>query len=229
MTEATVVSRQEWLAARKAHLAKEKALTRQRDALLSERQALPWTRVEQEYLFDSPSGKKTLAQLFGDNDQLLVYHFMFGPDWEQGCPSCSLAAETMNANLVHLNQRGVAFTALSRAPIDKIEAFRKRMKWSFPWASSFGNQFNNDFEVSFTPEEVGGPKVYNYGTASFPADEAPGASAFYKNDRGEIFHTYSSYGRGLEGLLGVYALLDMAPKWQKRSGSPFSYGLGAAS
>lgn len=221
MTQNTVVSRQEWVQARQAHLAKEKALTRQRDALLSERQCLPWTRVEKEYEFDTPSGRKTLSQLFGDSDQLLVYHFMFGPEWEQGCPSCSLAAETMNANLVHLTQRGLAFTAISRAPIGKIEEFRKRMNWSFPWASSFGGDFNQDFEVSFPADQVSGPKVYNFGTASFPSDEAPGLSAFYKNEQGEIFHTYSTYGRGLEGLLGVYAMLDASPKGRNEADLPF--------
>ena len=221
MTKNTVVSREEWIQARKAHLAKEKALTRQRDALLTERQALPWLRVEKEYLFDTPSGQKSLSELFGDNDQLLVYHFMFGPEWEQGCPSCSLAADTMNANLVHLRQRDIAFTAISRAPIAKIEDFRKRMNWSFPWASSFGTDFNYDFDVSFSTDQVNGPKVYNFDTASFPADEAPGMSAFYRNERGEIFHTYSTYGRGLEGLLGVYALLDAAPKGRNEADLPF--------
>jgi predicted dithiol-disulfide oxidoreductase (DUF899 family) len=196
-------------------------LTRQRDALLSERQALPWVRVEKEYVFDSLSGKKTLAELFGGNDQLLVYHFMFGPEWEQGCPSCSLAADTMNANVVHLAQRGNAFTAVSRAPIGKIEAFRKRMNWTFPWVSSFGSDFNYDFDVSFTSTPTVGAKVYNYGTAGFPADEAPGASAFHRNEHGEIFHTYSSYGRGLEGLLGVYSLLDMTPRGRNEAGLPF--------
>jgi predicted dithiol-disulfide oxidoreductase (DUF899 family) len=217
----TVVSRQEWLDARLAHLAKEKALTRQRDALLLEREGLPWERVEKEYLFEGASGGETLAELFGDKSQLLIYHFMFGPEWEQGCPSCSLAAETMNANLVHLNQRDVAFAVVSRAPIGKIEAFRKRMGWSFPWVSSFGNDFNHDYAVSFTPEEMAGGRFYNFGTAGHPSEEAPGVSAFYKDGNGEVFHTYSCYARGGENLLGVYALLDMAPKGRNETGLVF--------
>ena len=207
-----VVSQREWRDARIAHLAKEKALTRRRDALLLERQNLPWERVEKEYVFGSVSGKKSLAELFGDTSQLLVYHFMFGPEWEQGCSSCSLASEMLNANLIHLTQRDVALAVVSRAPSDKIEAFRKRMDWTFPWVSSFGGDFNHDFAVSFTAEEMAGEHFYNFGTANFPSEEAPGVSAFYKDEYGDIFHTYSTYGRGLEGLLGVYALLDMAPK-----------------
>ena len=187
-----VVSRQEWLQARKAHLAREKALTHQRDELLQERRRLPWVRSQKEYLFSSTAGVKSLADLFGDKSQLLIYHFMFGPEWEQGCPSCSLAAETMNANVIHLNQRDIAFTAVSRAPLHKIEAFRQRMGWTFPWVSSFGSDFNHDFNVSFTPEEGISEKRYNFGTSGFPADEAPGMSAFYKNSTGEIFHTYST-------------------------------------
>ena len=219
MTEQNVVSREEWLVARKAHLAKEKALTRQRDALLAERKELPWTRVDSTYLFDTTSGKKTLADLFEDKKQLLVYHFMFGPDWEQGCPSCSLAADTFNANLIHLTQRNISFVAVARAPIEKIESFRRRMGWKFPWVSSFGNRFNYDFGVSFTAADK--QDRYNYGSMTFPSDEAPGVSAFYKNDSGELFHTYSTFGRGLEGLLGVYALMDAAPMGRDEEGLPF--------
>lgn len=218
--ENAVVSRPEWLQARKAHLAREKALTHQRDELLQERRSLPWVRSQKEYLFSSSMGVKTLPDLFGDKSQLLIYHFMFGPEWEQGCPGCSLAADTMNANIVHLIQRYVAFTAVSRAPLHKIEAFRQRMGWTFPWVSSFGSDFNHDFAVSFTPEELNRDKVYNFGTTAFSADEAPGMSAFYKNSSGEIFHTYSTYGRGLEGILGVYALLDVAPLGRNEAGLP---------
>jgi predicted dithiol-disulfide oxidoreductase (DUF899 family) len=221
MTEHAVVSRQEWLEARLAHLAKEKALTRQRDALLRERMDLPWQRVEKEYVFDSPAGRKTLADLFGNKSQLLIYHFMFGPEWEQGCPGCSLTSETINANLIHLNQRDVAFAAVSRAPSARIEPFKRRMGWTFPWVSSFGSDFNHDFDVSFTAEEMAVGHFYNFGTANFASEEAPGASAFYKDKSGDLFHTYSTYGRGGEGLMGIYALLDMAPKGRDEANLPF--------
>lgn len=217
--EHKVVSRQEWLDARKAFLAKEKALTRQHDALLRERLELPWERIEKDYVFEGPKGKIKLAELFGDKSQLLIYHFMFGPEWEQGCPSCSMAADTFNANVVHLVQRDVAFAAVSRAPMGKIAAFQKRMGWSFPWVSSFGSDFNYDFAVSFTPEQmVTGKRPYNYGSIDFPSDEGPGFSAFYKNKDGEVFHTYSAYGRGGEGILGVYAMLDMVPLGRNEEG-----------
>lgn len=218
MTGHTVVSRQEWLDARLAHLAKEKNLTRQRDALLQERMDLPWERMEKEYVFDGVDGKETLADLFGDKSQLLIYHFMFGPEWEQGCQSCSLGMETMNANVIHLTQRDVAFAAVSRAPLWKIKAFQKRMGWTFPWVSSLESDFNFDFAVSFAKEAMTGNRFYNFGTGSHPSEEAPGVSAFYKDEDGEVFHTYSSYGRGVEGVLGVYALLDMAPKGRDEAG-----------
>jgi predicted dithiol-disulfide oxidoreductase (DUF899 family) len=219
--ERTVVSNPEWLEARKAHLVKEKALTRQRDELLRERRELPWRKVTKEYIFDGPDGKQRLADLFEDKSQLIVYHFMFGPEWEQGCPSCSMVADTMDANLVHVTQRDVAFAVISRAPISKIEMFKRRMGWRFSWVSSFGNDFNRDFAVSFTTDELAGEKIYNFGTSSFPADEAPGLSTFYKDEEGNVFHTYSSYGRGLEPLLGVYSLLDMAPKGRDEDGLPY--------
>jgi predicted dithiol-disulfide oxidoreductase (DUF899 family) len=216
----SVVSRQEWLDARVALLAKEKALTHRQDELAHERQQLPWVRLEKSYIFDTPEGNKTLGDLFGDKSQLLVYHFMFGPEWEQGCPSCSMATDTMDANYVHLTQRDVAFAMVSRAPMEKIAAFKKRMGWSVPWVSSYGSEFNRDFGVSFTTEELQG-KCYNYKTSSFPADEAPGMSAFYKDADGAIYHTYSTYGRGSEGILGVYALLDIAPKGRDEEGLPW--------
>lgn len=221
-TAGKVVSSREWLEARKSHLAKEKALTRQRDALLRERRELPWVKVEKEYVFEGPDGKKTLADLFEGKSQLIVYHFMFGPEWEQGCPSCSMVADTIDANLVHVTQHDVSLAVISRAPMSKIEPFKKRMGWRFPWVSSFGNDFNRDFAVSFTKEEMGWGKVYNFGTSSFPSDEAPGVSTFYKDEKGDVFHTYSSYGRGVEGLLGVYSLLDMAPKGREEDGLPFT-------
>jgi predicted dithiol-disulfide oxidoreductase (DUF899 family) len=212
MTGHTVVSRQEWLDARTAFLAKERSLTHQRDALSKERLELPWERVEKNYLFTSPDGKQTLGDLFGDKSQLLIYHFMFGPEWEQGCSSCSMVADTFNPNLVHLTQRDVALVAVSRAPIEKILPFKKRMGWTFPWVSSFGSDFNFDYGVSFTQEQLASPRPYNFGTSPFGSEEAPGFSAFYKDEDGAVFHTYSGYARGVEGALGVYTLLDLVPK-----------------
>lgn len=221
MATHAVVSHEEWLKARLAHLAKEKALTRQRDALVKERLALPWTRVE-NYVFDSVEGKKALADLFGDKSQLLIYHFMLAPGWEQGCQSCSMAADTMDANYIHLIHRDIAFAAVSRAPIAEIEAFRKRMGWKFPWVSSFGNRFNFDFHVSFPEDEQKRNDVYNYGSAGTPGgEEMPGMSAFVKGEKGEVLHTYSSYGRGIEGLLGVYAMADMAPRGRDEDALPW--------
>ena len=221
MTGHTVVSRQEWLDARRALLAKEKQLTHQHDALARERQQLPWVRVDKEYIFDTPEGKKTLGDLFGDKSQLLIYHFMFGPDWEQGCPSCSMATDTMDANYIHLTQRDAAFVMVSRAPLEKIAPFKKRMGWSVPWVSSFGNDFNFDFAVSFTGNDPQNSNWYNFSTSGHPSDEAPGASAFYKDEEGVIYHTYSAYARGLENILAVYTLLDIAPNGRDEDALPW--------
>lgn len=208
-----VVSLTEWNQAHKAFLAKEKELTRQRDELSRQRRGLPWVKVEADYLFDGPTGKQTLADLFDGRSQLVVYHFMFGPEWEAGCPSCSMYADQMDPTLIHLNQRDVTLVAVSRAPLGKIEAFKKRMGWRFPWVSSFANDFNRDYHVSFTREEVAsGKPVYNFGTTDFPAEEAPGLSIFSKDGNGDVFHSYSAYARGLDGHLGVYHYLDMVPK-----------------
>jgi predicted dithiol-disulfide oxidoreductase (DUF899 family) len=215
---AKVVSQAEWIAARKELLANEKALTRQRDALVQERQRLPWVRVDKNYVFDTPAGKKTLAELFGAKSQLVIYHFMLGPDWEQGCPSCSLLADHFDNLGIHLAQRDVQFMIASRAPLDKIGAFKKRMGWKFPWASSFGTDFNFDYEVSVPKDEMGKEHVYNYVLTKFPSDERPGLSVFYKNAKGEVFHTYSMYGRGLEDFMGVYAILDRVPKGRNEEG-----------
>ncbi|HTP93634.1 MAG TPA: thioredoxin family protein, partial [Xanthobacteraceae bacterium] len=208
-----IVSQDEWLAARKAHLAEEKTFTRARDALSKKRRELPWVKVDKAYIFDTPSGKRTLADLFGGKSQLIVYHFMLGPDWEAGCPSCSLLADHFDGTVIHLAQRDVAFVVVSRAPLPQIEKFKTRMGWRFPWVSSFGNDFNFDYHVSATPEEKASGKAnYNYEMTEFPSDERPGASVFYRNEAGDIFHTYSSYGRGLDMLIGTYHLLDIAPK-----------------
>lgn len=220
MAEHAVVSRQEWLDARLALMAKEKALTHQYDALVRERQQLPWVRVEKKYVFDSPEGKKRLADLFEDKSQLFIYHFMFGPEWEQGCPSCSLLMDSVNGNYIHLTQRDVSLVLVSRAPMEKIAPFKKRMGWSVPWVSSYGNDFNRDYAVSFSHDEMNGNN-YNFGTLRPYADESPGVSAFYKDRDGSIYHTYSSYARGPENLMSIYAILDMSPKGRNEEGLPW--------
>jgi predicted dithiol-disulfide oxidoreductase (DUF899 family) len=218
-----VVSPSEWIASRKELLRKEKEFTRLRDELSRQRRELPWEQVEKEYVFDGPNGKVTLAELFGGRSQLIVYHFMLGPGWEAGCPSCSYLADHFDGSLVHLANRDVTLAAISRAPITQIEAFKKRMAWKFNWVSSFDNDFNRDYHVSFTKEEMAKGKVeYNYGTMEFPSEEAPGTSVFYKNDGGEIFHTYSAYARGLDILVGAYNFLDLAPKGRDEDGLAFT-------
>ncbi|HEX8871489.1 MAG TPA: DUF899 domain-containing protein [Candidatus Acidoferrum sp.] len=215
-----VVSQAEWLAARKILLAREKELTHRRDALAAERRLLPWVRVEKNYLFDAPGGKKTLAELFDGRSQLAIYHFMFGPEWKEGCPSCSMAADGFDSVAVHLAQRDVTLAAVSRATLPQIEAFKNRMGWRFPWVSSNGTSFNSDFRVSFTREELAAGNCYNFATSGFPADEAPGLSIFHKDAAGNVFHTYSTYGRGLEELLGAYFLLDRVPKGRDEDALP---------
>lgn len=219
-----VVSQQQWIASRKELLRKEKELTRLRDELSRQRRELPWERVEKTYTFDGPNGKQTLADLFASKSQLIIYHFMFGPGWEQGCPSCSYLADHFGGTLVHLANRDVALAVVSRAPIAQIEAFQKRMGWPFRWFSSFSNDFNHDYHVSFTKEEMTRGKLnYNYTEiGEFGAEEAPGASVFYKNDAGEIFHTYSAYARGLDILVGTYNFLDLAPKGRDEDALAFS-------
>lgn len=216
-----VVSEAEWLAARKELLAKEKSFSRQRDALSAERRELPWVRVDKQYAFAAPGGKQTLSDLFDGRSQLVVYHFMFGPDWQEGCPSCSLISDHWDGSVVHLAHRDVTLVVVSRAPLPKIEAFKQRMGWRFKWVSSYGSDFNRDYHVSFTPEEKAqGKVVYNFEPSSFPSDEAPGASVFYRDDTGAIFHTYSSYARGLDILIGAYNVLDLVPKGRDEGGLP---------
>lgn len=224
MNNHKVVSEEQWLEARRAHLAKEKQLTRQRDQLARERRDLPWVRVEKNYVFDSPRGKMTLGDLFGDRSQLLIYHFMFGPEWKEGCPSCSFVSDHLDGAVPHLAARDVSLMMVSRAPLAKIEAFKQRMGWRFPWVSSFGSDFNYDFHTSFSPEQKKHGKVdYNYTMQEFPSDEAPGASVFYKDrSTGEIFHTYSTYGRGLDAFVGTYTLLDLVPKGRDEDELGFS-------
>jgi predicted dithiol-disulfide oxidoreductase (DUF899 family) len=217
-----VVSRDEWLAARKKLLAKEKQLTRGRDAIAAERRQLPWVKVEKNYVFDSPSGKKTLADLFDGRSQLIVYHFMFGPEWKEGCPSCSFNMDHMDSAVVHLAQRDVSFTAVSRAPLCKIGLFKKRMGWTFSWVSSYGIDFNYDYQASFAPEQIANGKVeYNFDLMVFPSAEAPGISVFYKDKDGNIFHTYSAYARGSENTINIYNYLDLAPKGRDEDGLRF--------
>src|ERR1041385_8695475 len=218
----TVVSQSEWLKARKTLLAKEKEFSKTRDQLSATRRDLPWVKVEKNYAFDGPAGKETLADLFGGKSQLIVYHFMLGPGWVQGCPSCSYLADHFDGANIHLAQRDVSLVVVSRAPLAEIEAYKKRMGWKFKWVSSYGSDFNYDFHVSFTPEEKARGKVeYNYAMTEFPSEEAPGLSAFIKSD-GAVYHTYSSYGRGLDILIGAYNFLDMAPKGRDEKALPWT-------
>ncbi|MCA1968556.1 MAG: thioredoxin family protein [Rhizobium sp.] len=212
--EHSVVSREEWLEARRALLTKEKEMTRMRDRVNAARLALPWVKVDKDYVFDTPAGAKTLTELFDGRSQLVIYHFMFGPDWEAGCPGCSFLADHLDGAIVHLNNHDVSFVCVSRAPLDKIEAYKRRMGWHFPWVSSFGSDFNFDYHVSFTREELAaGPVFYNYREtpAEQAHDELPGLSSFYRDADGTVFHTYSNYARGGEEMLGTMMILDCAP------------------
>jgi predicted dithiol-disulfide oxidoreductase (DUF899 family) len=212
MTKHPVVSRAEWITARKRHLEQEKEMTRMRDRLSEERRSLPWVKVEKTYVFDTPDGKKTLSDLFDGRSQLIVHHFMFHPDWKAGCKSCSFDADHAEGALVHLDNHDVSYVRISRAPLEKIEAYRKRMDWTARWVSSFGSDFNYDYHVSFTPEELAKGKVlYNY-RPEVGYDELPGLSVFFKDEDGVVYHTYSSYARGNEEVMGAYMYLDITPK-----------------
>lgn len=222
MQTTEIVSPEEWVLARKQLLEKEKEFTRLRDELARQRRELPWEKVEKGYVFEGPNGKETLAELFGGRSQLIVYHFMFGPEWPEGCPSCSMAADHFDGSLVHLAQRDVTLAAVSRAPMAQIEAFQKRMGWRFKWVSSHGNDFNRDYRVSFAKDEMAQGKVqYNYGLNEYPREEAHGVSVFYKDKNGDVFHTYSTYARGVEELLGVYSLIDWTPKGRDEGDLPY--------
>ena len=205
-----VVSHEEWLEARTKFLAKEKEFTRQRDELSRLRRELPWEKVTKEYMFEGPGGKRTLAQLFGKKSQLIVYHFMFAPEWDEGCKHCSFWADNFDGIDVHLGHRDVTFLAISRAPLAKLEAFKKRMGWRFAWYSSHAADFNYDYQASFRPEEK--KKYYNYKTEEMDMTDREGTSVFYKDPKGTVFHTYSAYARGIDILNGAYNFLDMAPK-----------------
>jgi predicted dithiol-disulfide oxidoreductase (DUF899 family) len=221
MTTPGIVSHAEWLEARKAHLAKEKEFTRLREELSRDRRALPWERVDKDYLFDAPEGRVTLADLFDGHGQLLIYHFMFGPDWNEGCHGCSFWADNYNGVDIHLAHRDTALVAVSRAPLAKIEAYKKRMGWSFRWVSSAGCDFNFDYGVSFRLRE-GETQDYNYGSEKFGGEEKPGISAFRRDDDGAVYHTYSTYARGLDMLNGAYHLLDLTSKGRDEEGLSFS-------
>ena len=207
-----VVSHEEWLAARRELLAEEKAFTRQRDALTRRRMNLPWERVEKDYRFEGPAGPLTLAELFGGRSQLVVYHFMFAPDWEEGCASCSYWADNFDGIAVHLNHRDVTFTAVSRAPLAKIEAYKRRLGWSFPWVSCGDSDFNFDYQASYTPEQLAEGKVYYNYDWTEGYDDLPGLSVFAKDEAGEVFHSYSAYSRGIDAINGAYQILDLVPK-----------------
>ncbi|MEM8743855.1 MAG: thioredoxin family protein [Pseudomonadota bacterium] len=213
MEPSNVVSRNEWLDARMALLADEKKLTALKDQLAAKRRTLPWVRVEEPYVFTGPDGEETLLDLFGPHSQLIVYHFMFGPGWEQGCKSCSLLSDHIDATRPHLAARDVGFAVVSRAPLDEFAPFKERLGWTFKWVSSSANSFNFDYHVSFAEADIGNDKnTYNFDTIPAMSEEMPGASVFIRNDKGEIFHTYSCYARGLDGLIGTYSFLDLVPK-----------------
>lgn len=212
--EHLIVSQEQWLKARKALLAKEKELTHLNDQLAAERRALPWVKVEKPYSFDTNNGRKTLAQLFGNNSQLIIYHFMLAPGWEAGCPGCSFLADHIDGPNQHLKHHDVTLMAVSRAKLAEINAYKKRMGWNFEWASAFNTDFNSDFGVSFTKADLAkGDTYYNFERREQQTEgEAPGTSVFYRNDAGEVFHTYSSYARGGDILIGAHNFLDLTPK-----------------
>jgi predicted dithiol-disulfide oxidoreductase (DUF899 family) len=219
-----VVSANEWLEARKHFLIQEKELTRLRDQLSRQRRELPWVKVDKEYIFHGPEGKETLSELFDGRSQLIVYHFMFGPDWEAGCPHCSFWADNFNSIIVHLNHRDVTMVAVSRAPWQKLEAFKKRMGWKFKWVSSSESDFNFDYHVSFAPEELAKKEVvYNFTTnGDIESSEREGVSVFYKEATGSVFHTYSAYARGIDMLNTAYHYLDLVPKGRDEAGLEFT-------
>jgi len=217
-----VVSDAEWTEQRLALLAREKELTRLQDELAAARRALPWRRITKDYVFDTAAGPRSLPELFGGKSQLIVQHFMLGPGWEQGCPSCSYMADHTDGMAVHLAARGIRFVAVSRAPLAQIQRFRTRMGWGFDWVSSHGSDFNFDFGVSFTPEALAtGQVTYNYRRAYFASEEAPGISVFSRDDAGAVFHTYSTFGRGVEVMMGTYRLLDLAPRGRDERDVPY--------
>lgn len=218
-----VVTPAEWLVARKDLLNREKEFTRQRDALAAARQAMPMVKIDKEYVFDGPDGEESLVDLFDGRNQLMVYHFMLGPGWGEGCKSCSFLADHFDGANIHLPHRDVTFVVISRAPLNEIRAYQKRMGWKFKWLSSHGNDFNFDYHVSFTKEdEKNNRAYYNYTEGEYINDELPGLSVFFKDENGDVFHTYSAYARGLDPLIGTYNFLDLAPKGRDEDGYEFT-------
>jgi len=217
-----IVSRQQWIEARRVHLAQEKELTQARERLSEERRALPWVKVDKAYLFDGAEGKKTLADLFNGKSQLVVQHFMFAPEWNEGCKSCSFWADGFERMIPHLAARDTTLAAVSRAPLSKLLPFKTRMGWTFDWVSSADSDFNYDYAVSFTPDDVkSGAKVYNFGTSGFGIEDAPGISVFYRDEAGDIFHTYSCFARGLDMMNAAYHYLDLTPLGRHEEGLPY--------
>jgi predicted dithiol-disulfide oxidoreductase (DUF899 family) len=215
-----IVQQDEWIAARKALLAKEKEMTRALDRLSAARRALPWVKVDKAYVFDGPDGPKTLADLFDGKSQLIVYHFMFGPDWEAGCKSCTFWADNLDRTVVHLNARDTNLVLISRGPYERLAAYKQRMGWTLDWVSSLGNSFNQDYAVSFAPDEID-EKRYNFGTLAPESEEMPGISVFAREE-GAIYHTYSTYARGIDIVNGTYNLLDLVPKGRDEEDLPFT-------
>lgn len=212
LTPTHVVSPEKWLAARRELLREEKEFTQLRDRLSARRRELPWMKIEKPYVFQAPEGRVALADLFEGRSQLIVYHFMLGPGWEEGCKSCSFVADHLAAAEVHLKAKDITFAAISHAPLAEIATFKARMGWTFPWVSAYGSDFNRDFRVSFTPEEIARGKVdYNFGLKEVPIEELPGLSVFARDAAGTVYRTYSTYSRGLDLLIGTYNLLDLTP------------------
>jgi len=222
MSDPRIVSHEEWLKAQRAHLAREKELTRLRDQLAAERRALPWERVEKAYRFEGPEGRLGLADLFRGLGQLVIYHFMLGPDWKEGCPSCSFWADGFERMIPHLAARDTTLVAISRAPLEKLAAFKTRMGWTFDWLSSGSSDFNYDYAVSFTPDAIkSGENIYNFGTSGFAIEDAPGISVFTRDEAGNIFHTYSCFARGLDMMNAAYHYLDLTPLGRHEEGLPY--------
>ncbi|HSB56197.1 MAG TPA: thioredoxin family protein [Nitrosopumilaceae archaeon] len=220
LKEHKIVSNQEWIKERKKLMSKEKEFTRLRDELSARRRDLPWEKVNKEYVFDGPDGKQTLAELFDGRSQLVIYHFMFGPNWKTGCPHCSFWADNFNGIIVHLNQRDVTMIAVSRAPYNKLAAYEKRMCWNFKWVSSSDTDFNFDYQMSFTEEEIEKKKAfYNFTIQDPDNSEREGVSVFYKDKKGNVFHTYSAYARGIDMMNTAYHYLDLVPKGRDEGGN----------
>lgn len=219
MVDHAVVSRDEWIAARRDLLEKEKELTRMKDELSRRRRALPWVKIETPYVFDGPDGRETLSDLFAGRSQLIIHHFMFSPEWEEGCVGCSFHSDHADGALVHLENHDVSFVRVSRAPLAKIQAFNRRMGWRAKWVSSFGGGFNFDYNVSFTKAQMeSGEARYNYAAPKHPIEELSGLSVFARDDAGDVYHTYSCFARGDEGAIGAYFYLDLTPKGRNETG-----------